>query len=253
MRLNDKVALITGAGSGIGRSTSLLFCREGAHVVANGRRVENLNRTLESARTAGGDIRGIVGDVSREDDVAALVEGAITAFGRIDILFNCAGVGYSSRYVMGSVIDTSSEDWSAVLDINLKSVFLATKYVIPHMLSNGGGAIVNCSSINAVIGCGAHAYSASKGGICALTRALAVEYGGKGVRVNCVAPGTTDTPMVEKALEKPEFREYWSKAAPLNRIVTPEEVAFAVLFLASDEASAITGQTLMVDGGLTIS
>ncbi len=253
MRLKGKVALITGAGSGIGRATTMLFYREGARVAANGRRAENLNETVEMARREGGEIIGLVADVSQFDEVLQLVARVTEAFGKIDVLFNCAGVGYSSKYSMGSVIDTSVQDWLDVIGINLNSVFYTAKAVLPFMMNNNGGAIINCSSINGVIGCGAHAYSASKGGIDALTRALAVEFGKYNIRVNTVSPGPTATPMIEKALENRKFREFWNNASPMKRIALPEEVARTVLFLASDEASFITGQNILVDGGLTIS
>ncbi len=253
MRLPGKVAIITGAGSGIGRASAVLFAREGARVVLSGRRKENLEETAAIIRRENGEAFGVPGDVSKSVDVGNLVAQAITKYGKIDILFNNAGVGYSSPYFMGSVVDTPETDWAAVLDINLKSVFLTAKAVIPHMLKSGGGAIVNCSSINGVIGCGADAYSASKGGINALSRALAVEYGKHNIRVNVVSPGPVETPMIEGALKKQDFNEYWSNAAPIKRIARPEEVAYAALFLASDEASFVTGQNLMVDGGLTIS
>ncbi len=253
MRLAGKVAIITGAGSGIGRATAILFARQGARLAVNGRRKENLEETIDLIRRVGGEVTGVQGDVSKAQDVHQLIEQCISRYGKIDILFNNAGVGYSSRYCMGSVIDTPEEDWAAVLDINLKSVFLACKLVIPHMRRSGGGSIVNCSSINGVIGCGADAYSASKGGINALSRALAVENGRYNIRVNVVSPGPTETPMIEGALQNEEFNRYWRNAAPLKRIARPQEVAYAVLFLASDEASFITGQNILVDGGLTVS
>jgi NAD(P)-dependent dehydrogenase (short-subunit alcohol dehydrogenase family) len=253
MRLSGKVAIITGAGSGIGRASAVLFAREGARLVLSGRRKEALEETLRLIRRERGEACSVPGDVSKAETAEKLVEQALTRFGKIDILFNNAGVGYSSPYIMSSVINIPEADWEAVLDINLKSVFLTTKAAIPHMLKNGGGSIVNCSSINGVIGCGADAYSASKGGINALSRALAVEYGKNNIRVNVVSPGPTETPMIEKALQEKQFNEYWSNASPMKRIARPEEVAYAALFLASDEASFITGQNLLVDGGLTIS
>lgn len=253
MRLSGKVAIITGAGSGIGRASSVLFAKEGARLVLVGRRKEVLEETLQLIRQERGEACSVSGDVSKAEVAEKLVAEAHVRFGKIDILFNNAGVGYSSPYVMSSVINTPEADWEAVLDINLKSVFLTTKAVIPYMLKNGGGSIVNCSSINGVIGCGADAYSASKGGVNALSRALAVEYGKNNIRVNVVSPGPTETPMIEKALQERQFNEYWSNAAPMKRIARPEEVAYAALFLASDEASFITGQNLLVDGGLTIS
>jgi len=253
MRLSGKVAIITGAGSGIGRASAVLFAREGARLSLNGRRKENLEETAALIRREGGEVLCVAGDASKAADVEELLAQTIARFGKVDILFNNAAVGYSSPYVMGSVVDTPEADWSQVLDINLKSVFLTTKAVIPHMLKTGGGSILNCSSINGVIGCGADAYSASKGGINALSRALAVAYGKHKIRVNVVSPGPTETPMIQKALQEKQFNDYWSNAAPMKRIARPEEVAYAALFLVSDEASFITGQNLLVDGGLTIS
>jgi NAD(P)-dependent dehydrogenase (short-subunit alcohol dehydrogenase family) len=253
VRLNGKVAIITGAGTGIGRATAILFCREMAKIVITGRNMDNLNQTLALAGKTGGEATALRADVSKAEDVKHLVDQTIARYGRLDILFNNAGVGYSSPFFMGSVVDTPEEDWIGVLNVNLKSIFLTTKMAIPHMLKNPGGSIINCSSINGVIGCGADAYSASKGGINALTRALAVEYGRYNIRVNTVSPGPTETPMIEKALEQQAFRDYWTNASPMRRIARPEEVAYTVLFLASDESSFITGQNILVDGGLTIS
>lgn len=253
MRLKNKTAIITGAGTGIGRASAILFAKEGAKVVAVGRRESKLKETVDLIRADGGEAVWYSADVKEEQDVKAMVEYAVSTYRKIDILFNNAGVGYSAPYVMDSVVKTPSGDWDQILAINLRSVYLCCKYTIPYMASQGGGAILNCSSINGVIGCGADAYTASKGGINALTRALAVDNARYKIRVNVVSPAATDTPMIQSAYEEDGFYEYWSTAAPIKRMAVPEDVAYAALFLVSDEASYITGQNLMIDGGLSIS
>jgi NAD(P)-dependent dehydrogenase (short-subunit alcohol dehydrogenase family) len=253
MRLKDKIAIITGGGTGIGRASAVMFAKEGARVVVSGRRADKLAETVDIIRKEGNEAAYYTTDVRDEEQIKGLINFTIERYGRIDILFNNAGVGYSAPYVMDSTIKTPTGDFDEVLSINLRSVFLCCKYTIPHMIENGGGAILNCSSINGVIGCGADAYSASKGGINALTRALAVDNAKYNIRVNVVSPGATDTPMIQPAYELEGFYDYWSNAAPIKRMATPEDVAYAALFLVSDEASYITGQNLMVDGGLSIS
>lgn len=253
MRLENKVAVITGGGSGIGRASAVRFAQEGAKVAIAGRHQDKLEETAKIIRNEGGDCLCCTADVRNEAQIRRLVERTLEEFGKIDILFNNAGVGYSAPYVMDSTVKTPSEDWDAILSINLRSVFYACKAVLPHMIKNQSGVILNCSSINGVIGCGADAYSASKGGINALSRALAVDNAKYGIRVNVVSPAATDTPMIQSAYEEVEgFYDYWSNAAPLKRMATPEDVANAALFLVSDEAGFITGQNLMVDGGLSI-
>jgi NAD(P)-dependent dehydrogenase (short-subunit alcohol dehydrogenase family) len=253
MRFKEKVAVITGAGSGIGKATSVLFAKQGAKVVASGLHKEDIEETVTTIKRFEGEAMYFQTDVSVSKQVEQMIEKTIEKYGKIDILFNCAGVGYSSKYSMGSVVDTSEDDWDSVHAINVKSVFFTCKYTIPYMREKGGGAIVNCSSVHSIIGCGADAYSASKGGINAVTRALAVDNAKYNIRVNAVSPGPTETPMIADALKNKEFREHLMNTVPLNRIATPEDIAHAVLFLASDEASFITGHNLVVDGGLTIS
>ncbi len=253
MSLKEKVAVITGAGSGIGEATAVLFAKQGAKVVASGIRIEDIEETVKTIKRSGGDAMYVQTDVSISKQVKTMIEKTTENYGKIDILFNCAGVGYSSKYCMGSVVDTPEEDWDSVLAINLKSVFLTCKYTIPHMIKNGGGAVINCSSMHSVVGCGADAYSASKGGINAVTRALAVDNAKYNIRVNAVSPGPTETPMIADALKSKEMKNHLLNTVPLKRIAKPEDIAYAVLFLASDEASFITGHNLVVDGGLTIS
>lgn len=254
MRLANKVAIITGGGTGIGRASAIRFAREGAKVAIAGRRLEKLEETAKVITTEGGECLCCATDVRNEEDIIHLVKSTAETFGRIDILFNNAGVGYSAPYVMDSTVKTPSEDWDEILHINLRSVFYACKAVLPYMIEQKEGVILNCSSINGVIGCGADAYSASKGGINALSRALAVDNAKYNIRVNVVSPAATDTPMIQSAYETIEgFYDYWSSVAPIQRMATPEDVANAALFLVSDEASFITGQNLLIDGGLSIS
>lgn len=254
MRLENKVAIITGGGTGIGKASAIRFAKEGAKVAIAGRRLEKLEETAEIIRANGGDCLCCVTDVRKEEDIINLVKSTVEKFGKIDILFNNAGVGYSAPYVMDSTVKTPSEDWDEILHINLRSVFYACKAVLPYMIEQKDGVILNCSSINGVIGCGADAYSASKGGINALSRALAVDNAKYNIRVNVVSPAATDTPMIQSAYEEIEgFYDYWANVAPIQRMATPEDVANAALFFVSDEASFITGQNLMIDGGLSIS
>lgn len=254
MRLKDKVVIITGAGGGIGRASAVRFAREGAKVVIHGRREENTRETFDQVLEAGGDGIYVLGDVRVEEDVKRVVDAAVNEYGRVDILFNNAGVGYSSPYQFSPLPQVSTADWDSVFAINIRSIYFSCKYALPYMVEQKGGVILNCCSINGVVGCGAESYSATKGAMLALTRAMAVENGKYNIRVNCVSPATTRTPMVNELIEKdPGFRETWGSIAPIQGFIEPEDIASAALFLVSDEARFITGQNLIVDGGFTIS
>lgn len=251
MRLQDKVAIITGAGSGQGESSAYLFAKEGAKVVVAEWNEEAGSRVAQKIVKEGGDALFIKVDVSKEDEVRSMVEQTVRHYDQIDVLFNNAAIGYSatSRYKMDSLLETPLEDWNAILGINLNGAYLVSKYVLPIMIKQNRGSIINNSSMNGMIGVsGADAYTAAKGGIVSLTRVMAVDYGKHGIRVNCICPGAIDTPMIANALEIPGFREA-SAACPIGRIGQPEDIANAALFLATDEAGYITGVILPVDGG----
>lgn len=253
-RLEGKVAIITGAGSGVGRSASLIFAREGARVVAAGRTLSKVEETTALVEAEGGECLAVRCDVADSADVQAMIAAAVGRFGALHVIVNNAGVGYSAEpeISMQDVLNTPEEDWHTVLDISLTSVFLTSKYGIPKLIEAGGGAIVNVSSIGGVRGMfDAHTYSAAKAGMVNLTRSMAIRYGSEGVRVNCVAPGGIDTPMLA-----PRVQARAAGAAPpagpvrgLGRIAQPEEIAWPILWLASEEASFVTGAILSVDGG----
>jgi NAD(P)-dependent dehydrogenase (short-subunit alcohol dehydrogenase family) len=254
MRLNDKVAAITGAAGGQGQAAARLFAQEGARLVVTDIDKEGAEKTAEQIRDAGGEAIALRTDVSREEEVAEMIRVTVDEFGTLDVLFNNAGVGYSAtdRLTMASVVDTPEEDWDSILAINLKSVAMGCKHAIPVMVENGGGAIVNNASINALVGLsGADAYTAAKGGIVALTRVLAVDWGPSGVRVNCICPGGVETPMIAPVLEEEQVLGFMRESTPLGRLARPEETAQVALFLASDEASYVNGAIVPVDGGWT--
>jgi NAD(P)-dependent dehydrogenase (short-subunit alcohol dehydrogenase family) len=238
MRLQGKVAI--------------LFAREGADVVAAVHRPEQVGAVETEASGLPGRVVGVTVDVAVEEDVRRMVRTAVDRFGGLDIMFNNAGIE-----LVGEVTETTNDDWFRILDVNLRSVFLACKYAVPEMLKRGGGSIVNDSSINGIRGNSRLvAYSATKGGVVALTRAMAIDYAARGIRVNCLCPASIDTPMSRHhfALDPdPEERRRAIVAKhPMGRVGRPEEVAYAALFLASDEASFITGVALPVDGGRSI-
>jgi NAD(P)-dependent dehydrogenase (short-subunit alcohol dehydrogenase family) len=254
MRLNDKVAAITGAAGGQGQAAARLFAQEGARLVVTDIDKEGAEKTAEQIRDAGGEAIALRTDVSREEEVAEMIRVTVDEFGTLDVLLNNAGVGYSAtdRLTMASVVDTPEEDWDSILAINLKSVAMGCKHAIPVMVENGGGAIVNNASINALVGLsGADAYTAAKGGIVALTRVLAVDWGPSGVRVNCICPGGVETPMIAPVLEEEQVLGFMRESTPLGRLARPEETAQVALFLASDEASYVNGAIVPVDGGWT--
>jgi len=249
MRLQDKIAIVTGAASGIGRATAQLFARQGARLVLN-----DIDRDgLEAVASAVGrdKTRTIIGDIVQEDTARNLAREAITAFGRIDILINDAGI-----HMARDITDMTVEEWDRLMNINLKSMFLCCKHVIPHMLSGKKGSIVNLASISSFIGqemdgASTFAYNITKAGALQLTKSLASRYAADGVRVNCVCPGNVETNIIQRG-SKEEVAEFWrlaSRAEPMGRNAQPEEIANAILFLASDEASFITGCPLLVDGG----
>lgn len=253
MRLANKVAIITGAGSGIGKAAALLFAREGARVVAGVHGTSDIAPLQREAEGLPGAVVGLEADVAREEDLRRLVQTAVKHFGGLDVLFNNAGVELPAL-----VTETTDEDWERTLAVNLKGVFLGCKHAVPEMLRRGGGAIVNNASINGIRG--NHrlvAYSASKGGVVALTRALALDYADKGIRVNCLCPAAIENTRLEErsianAPDPVGRRQYLLAKHPMGRLGRPEEVAYAALFLASDEASFITGVALPIDGGRSI-
>lgn len=246
-RFQSKVAIVTGGASGQGEAACRLLAAEGAAVVVADWNGEGAERV--AAEIGGVAIRT---DVSSEADVAAMVKLAETRFGRLDVLFNNAGVGYSEsgRFKMASIVETPGEAWDKILDINLKGCAMGCKHAIPLMLRNGGGSIINNSSIMGIAGLsGADAYTAAKGGIISLTRVLAVDWAAKGIRVNCICPGSIATAMNEPLTRTEEGLKSVIGPTPAGRMGRSEEIATVVAFLASDDASYVTGVILPVDGG----
>ena len=253
MRLSGKITLITGAGGGIGRAAATLFAREGATVVVNDWNAASAEETVQRIREAGGEALFVEADVSEPAQVEAMIQRTVETYGKLDVLYNNAAVGYSAPMTNGSVLDISPEDWDRVMAINLRSVYLGCKHAIPVMVRQGGGAIINTASIMALRAMpGADGYTAAKGGILSLSRTLAKQFGPEGVRVNVLCPGTTATPMIGYPLEISEDVSVETSYIPLGRLARPEDMAYAALYLASDEAAFVTGAVLVVDGGQTI-
>ena len=250
MRLENRVALITGAGSGIGREAALLFAREGASVVVAEVADDPGKQTVAEIEKAGGRAHFVHADVSRGDDVRGMVAEAEKTYGQLNVLFNNAGVFPDAD---GSVLDTDEETWDFVLRVNLKGIFLGCKYGIPALLRAGGGSIVNTASFVALMGAATPqiAYTASKGGVLALTREIAIEFARRGIRVNALCPGPVDTPLLQELFRDPERRKRRIVHIPMGRLARADEVAKAALFLASDESSYINGAAFTVDGGIT--
>ena len=255
MRFDGKVALISGAGSGIGRATALGFAGRGAQVAVadiDGARAEAVAAEIA---TAGGKAVAITADAATIDGVDAMVAGAVKAFGGLDILHNNA-FGQPSlppgQSRLAFTADIDEKVWTHVIDLALTGVFRATKRAIPELLRRGGGAIVNTASISGLFGDYAiGAYNAAKAGVVNLTRVTAIEYAARGIRVNCVCPGAIDTPLLRPSLALAGFAEATTAAIPMRRLGKPEEMANVVLFLASDLASYVTGAAVVADGGLT--
>jgi len=249
-RLVDKVAVITGAGSGIGRVAARLFADEGASVVVADIDADQAGEAAAEIVASGGTAVPVGVDVSDEREVADMVGVAVGRFGGLHVLFNNAGVFPADD---GGILDTPPDTWQRVMDVNLKGVWLGCRAAVPAMLASGGGSIVNVASFVALMGAATAqiAYTASKGGVLALTRELAVEYARSGIRANSLCPGPIETPLLSELLADPERRNRRLVHIPIGRFGRPEEIARAALFLASDESSFVTGSALVVDGGIT--
>ncbi len=251
MRLADKTVLITGAGSGMGRLAAELFAREGAQIVAVDVAEPALRETAASVEGEGGRILAVTADVSVEADVERAVAEGVRAFGRLNVLYNNAGIFPDDDT---SVVDTDESVFQRVLDVNLKGVFLCCKHGIPHLIEAGGGSIVNVASFVALVGCTVpqDAYTASKGAVLSLTRSLAVQYGPQHVRANAICPGPIMTPLLEGLFPSEEERLKRLNRIPLGRFGRAEDIVYAALYLASDESSWTTGTTFVVDGGISV-
>ncbi|HEX5191950.1 MAG TPA: SDR family NAD(P)-dependent oxidoreductase [Solirubrobacteraceae bacterium] len=258
MRLDGKVAIVTGAGQGIGEAAARKMAQEGARVVVSDVNRDTGESVAAAIREAGGTARFVAADVSSARDVEALIAAAVDAFGRLDVLHNNAGVHETAFTDTAQSYELDEEIWDRVVSINLKGTWLCSKYAAPALEQSGGGAIVNAASIGGLVGypMGA-AYGPSKAGVVQLTRVMAIELAPRGIRVNCYAPGNTDTPMVQKYYSSapPEARAMVEQQLTgthlIPRLATPEEVANLVVFLASDEASAMTGGCVVIDNGTT--
>jgi NAD(P)-dependent dehydrogenase (short-subunit alcohol dehydrogenase family) len=250
MKLKGKVAIVTGAASGIGRACAVAFAREGAKVVVADRNEDGGKEAISAIAAEGYECWFAQMDVAKEDDVKGMIANTIERWGEINILFNNAGV-----VLVKTVEEMTEEEWDLVMSINVKAAFLSTKHVVPHMRRNGGGVILNTGSIASFSGqVGTPAYSASKGAIALLTKSLALDLGRDKIRVNCICPGITDTPMLREHLgHGPEGEERIRarlSRVPLGEILSPEDVARAALYLVSDDSAGITGILHIVDGGL---
>ena len=250
MRLRGKAALITGAGSGIGRQTALLFAREGARVTVADIDAEAAATTVTAIAEAGGEADAVRADVARAEDCAHMVEAAEQRWGRLDVLFNNAGISHIDD---GDAMQTDEEVWDLTVAVNLKGVFLGCKYGIPALQRAGGGSIINTASFVALLGAATPqiAYTASKGGVLALSRELAAVHAREGIRVNALCPGPLRTELLMKYLDTEEKRQRRLVHIPMGRFGEAEEIAQAVLFLAADESSFVTGASFVVDGGIT--
>lgn len=250
-RLSGKVAIITGGGVGMGKATAIRFLEEGAKVVIADINETTLHSTVEECKAVSPDVVGVVTDITDHASVEAAVQKTLETFGTIDVLFNNAGLNHAAR-----LHETSLEDWEKVFRVNVKGMFLMCKQVLPTMIAHRCGSIINTASPGALVGLrGIAAYCASKGAVPALTRSIAIDYAPYNIRANFICPGVILTEMTEKIIQsKPnpdEYREWYRTARPLGRFGEPVEIANAAVFLASDEATFMTGASIVADGGFT--
>ncbi len=248
--LTGKVAIITGAASGIGRASALLFAEAGARVAAVDVRQAEVDDTAAQVLRAGGEAIAVVADLAKPEDCAAIVEAGVKAFGRLDVLFNNAGVG---TMVVGGTVETiPMELWNLAADVNVRALYLTSRAAIPHLRAAGGGSIINTSSVSAFGGSRmrpSHAYAASKGAVLSLTRAMAASHGKDRIRVNAICPGTIRTRLTADIIDSVERATAEGTGIPLGRVGEPEDIARCALFLASDDAAWISGTQIVVDGG----
>ena len=250
MRLSGKVAIVTGAASGIGRATALLFAEEGARVCVADINEASGKETVSLIKQKGGDGLFCRTDVSSNSDVATMVSNTVKAYDRIDILVNNAA--HMDERDFRSAVETSEDQWSRSIDVSLKGVFLCSKHAIPEMIKVGGGSIINMASVGGLVGFASYtAYCSAKGGVIQLTKALAIDYGKDNIRVNAICPGPIDTASSPEAQDE-KLHQWQRDMTVLGRTGAPEEVATCALFLASDDSSFVTGSNLVVDGGWTI-
>jgi meso-butanediol dehydrogenase / (S,S)-butanediol dehydrogenase / diacetyl reductase len=246
MKLRGKVALVTGFGSGLGRAIAVLFAKEGAAIIGTSMTESKGRETLAMIEKENGKVIFHSGDVSQSAQMKSLVDEGVRRFGGIDIVVNSAGVRTN-----GSITEITEEQWDRTLDVNLKGVFVVSRLTIPEMIKRGGGVIINIGARSGMAGqAGRAAYCASKGGMITLTEAMAMDYAAQKIRVNCICPGPTRTPMVDTST--PERLEYYKTRVPIGRIGEPDDVAAAALYLASDEGSMVTAAILPVDGGMRL-
>ena len=254
MRLESKVALITGGGSGIGRACAEMFAREGARVAVSDISLERAQATTQFVTSHGGDAIAISGDVSVGDDAQNMVSATVEKFGKLDVLVNSAGVSARNAMPKGS---SPEEVWDKVIDVNLKGTYMVSWHAMPEMAKSGGGSIINLSSIMGLVGYpvgmggGFNAYNPSKGGVLQFTRNLAIDSASKNVRVNCICPGYVETGLTSALTKDAEALSGLETLHPIGRLGQPEEIAYAALYLASDESGFVTGSPLVVDGGYT--